>query len=47
MAALADALSGALAPDRSAPLDTACAAVTSQLMQHGEDDITLVLARLG
>jgi Stage II sporulation protein E (SpoIIE)/GAF domain len=46
MAALAGALSGALAPGRPAALDTACAAVTSQLMQHGEDDITLVLARL-
>ena len=46
MAALADALSGALAPDRPAALDTACAAVTRQLMQHGEDDITIVLARL-
>jgi len=46
MAALADALSRALAPDRAAPLDTACAAVTSQLMQHGEDDLTLVLARV-
>ena len=45
MAALADALSAALAP--AAPeLDTACAAVTAQLMQHGEDDITLVLARV-
>jgi GAF domain-containing protein len=43
--ALADALSGALSP--AAPeLDTACAAVTAQLMQHGEDDITLVLARV-
>jgi hypothetical protein len=46
MTALADALSGALAPDRPATLDTACAAVTRQLMQHGEDDITLVLARV-
>jgi len=46
MAALAGALSGALAPARPAALDTACAAVTRQLMQHGEDDITLVLARV-
>ena len=45
MAALAGALSGALAPDRPAALDTACAAVTSQLMQHGEDDITLVVVK--
>lgn len=47
MTALADALSGVLGP--SGPgiaLDTACAAVTSQLMEHGEDDITLVLARV-
>lgn len=46
MAALADALSGALGPSQPGTLDTACAAVTSQLMQHGEDDITLVLARV-
>jgi hypothetical protein len=46
MAALAGALSRALAPARPAALDAACAAVTAQLMQHGEDDITLVLARV-
>jgi Stage II sporulation protein E (SpoIIE)/GAF domain len=46
MAALADALSGALAPGRPAALDAACTAVTTQLMQLGEDDITLVLARV-
>jgi len=46
MAALADALSGALAPARAAALDAACTAVTTQLMQLGEDDITLVLARI-
>jgi len=45
MAALADALSGALAPD-GPELDTACAAVAARLMQRGEDDITLVLARV-
>jgi GAF domain-containing protein len=46
MTALADALSESLAPGRPAGLDQACAAVTRQLMQHGEDDITLVLARV-
>ena len=46
MAALAGALSRALAAPRAAALDAACAAVTAQLMQHGEDDITLVLARV-
>ena len=46
MDALADALSGALAPARPAALDAACTAVTTQLMQLGEDDITLVLAQV-
>jgi hypothetical protein len=46
MAALAGALSAALAPARPATLDAACTAVTTQLMQAGEDDITLVLARI-
>ena len=46
MDALADALSGALAPARPAALDAACTAVTTQLMQLGEDDITLVLAQI-
>ena len=46
MDALADALSGALAPARPAALDAACTAVTAQLMQLGEDDITLVLAQV-
>lgn len=45
MTALADALSMTLVPSRPA-LDTACAAVSSRLLEHGEDDITLVLARL-
>ena len=46
IAALAGALSRALAAPRPAALDAACAAVAAQLMQHGEDDITLVLARV-
>jgi len=46
MDALADALSAALAPARPAALDAACTAVTAQLMQLGEDDITLVLAQV-
>jgi hypothetical protein len=45
MTALADALSMTLVPSRPA-LDTACAAVSGRLLEHGEDDITLVLARL-
>ncbi len=45
MAELAEVLSVALTPRRPA-LDAACAAVTTRLLQHGEDDITLVLARL-
>jgi PAS domain S-box-containing protein len=44
--ALGDALSAALAPAGSA-LGRACAAATEALSRHGEDDITLVLARLG
>jgi serine phosphatase RsbU (regulator of sigma subunit) len=45
LAALRDALGAALArPDGS--LDSACEAVTQSLRQRGEDDITLVLARI-
>ncbi len=44
--ALGQALSTALAPAGSA-LGSACAAATELLSRHGEDDITLVLARLG
>jgi serine phosphatase RsbU (regulator of sigma subunit) len=45
MAALRDALSCALARPR-ATLGSTCATVTHTLRQHGEDDITLVLARI-
>ena len=45
LAALRDALSSALAGPR-ATLGTACETVTQMLRQHGEDDITLVLARI-
>jgi serine phosphatase RsbU (regulator of sigma subunit) len=45
MAALCDALGSALAPPR-ATLGSTCATVTQALRQHGEDDITLVLARI-
>lgn len=45
MAALREALAGALA-DPSVALDTACEQVTASLREHGEDDITLVLARI-
>jgi GAF domain-containing protein len=45
LAALRDALSSTLAGPR-ATLGTACEAVTQMLRQHGEDDITLVLARI-
>jgi serine phosphatase RsbU (regulator of sigma subunit) len=45
MAALRHALSSALAQP-SAALGTTCATVTHALGQHGEDDITLVLARI-
>jgi GAF domain-containing protein len=44
-AALCSALASALA-DPVASLDAACKAVTQRLRQHGEDDITLVLARI-
>jgi GAF domain-containing protein len=44
LAALRDALSFALA--QPGTLDEACDAVTQRLRQHGEDDITLVLARI-
>jgi serine phosphatase RsbU (regulator of sigma subunit) len=46
IAALGEALGTALAPAGSA-LGSACATATEALSQHGEDDITLVLARLG
>jgi hypothetical protein len=45
LAALRSALSACLARP-GASLDDACDAVTAQLRQHGEDDITLVLARI-
>jgi serine phosphatase RsbU (regulator of sigma subunit) len=45
MAALRDALGSALARPR-ATLGSTCATVTQTLRQHGEDDITLVLARI-
>jgi hypothetical protein len=45
MAALQEALTSALA-DPSVALDAACEQVTATLRQHGEDDITLVLARI-
>lgn len=45
MAALRDALGTALAAPR-ATLGSTCATVTHALSQHGEDDITLVLARI-
>lgn len=45
LAALREALSSALASPQ-ATLDIACHAVTQALRQHGEDDITLVLARI-
>jgi serine phosphatase RsbU (regulator of sigma subunit) len=45
MVALRDALGSALARPR-AGLGSACATVTQALRQHGEDDITLVLARI-
>jgi hypothetical protein len=45
LAALQGALTAALT-DPSADLDTACAQVTSTLREHGEDDLTLVLARI-
>jgi serine phosphatase RsbU (regulator of sigma subunit) len=43
--ALQKALRTALA-DPAVPLEDACEAVTKALRQHGEDDITLVLARI-
>jgi GAF domain-containing protein len=45
LAALRDALRSALASPRAA-LGDACETVTQGLRQHGEDDITLVLARI-
>ena len=42
---LREALSPALAQPR-ASLDSACESVTQALRQRGEDDITLVLARI-
>ena len=44
LAALRDALGSAL--DGPGTLDDACDRVTGRLRQHGEDDITLVLARI-
>ena len=45
LAALQDALSYALA-EPSGTLEAACQAVTERLREHGEDDITLMLARV-
>jgi serine phosphatase RsbU (regulator of sigma subunit) len=45
LAALQHALSSAL-DGSHATLDAACETVTQTLRQHGEDDITLVLARI-
>ncbi|HXP20410.1 MAG TPA: GAF domain-containing SpoIIE family protein phosphatase [Streptosporangiaceae bacterium] len=45
LAALREALSAALA-EPGATLGSACERVTQKLRQHGEDDITLVLARV-
>jgi hypothetical protein len=45
MAALREALGAALARPR-ATLGSTCATVTQALRQHGEDDVTLVLARV-
>ena len=45
IAALGAALGSALAPP-GGPLDTGCELVTQALRQHGDDDITLVLARI-
>ncbi len=45
LAALRRALSSVLAPPGSA-LDDACQKVTQMLREHGEDDITLMLARI-
>jgi serine phosphatase RsbU (regulator of sigma subunit) len=45
MTALRDALGSALTRPR-ATLGSTCATVTQTLRQHGEDDITLVLARI-
>jgi serine phosphatase RsbU (regulator of sigma subunit) len=46
LAALQQALAAALAKPRST-LDGACKTVTRTLREHGEDDITLMLARIG
>ena len=45
IAALRESLSAALARPRET-LDRCCARVTSELRQQGEDDVTLVLARI-
>ena len=45
LAGLRQALSSALA-DPGAAIDTACHTVTEKLREHGEDDITLMLARI-
>ena len=46
LAALRDGARAPPWPSPAAPLDDACDAVTQALRQHGEDDITLVLARI-
>jgi serine phosphatase RsbU (regulator of sigma subunit) len=45
LVALQDALRAALA-DPAVPLEDVCETVTKAMRQHGEDDITLVLARI-
>jgi serine phosphatase RsbU (regulator of sigma subunit) len=45
LTALRDALASALAQPH-AELDEACETITEKLRQHGEDDITLVIARI-
>jgi hypothetical protein len=45
LAGLRQALSSALA-DPGAAIDSACHTVTEKLREHGEDDITLMLARI-
>jgi serine phosphatase RsbU (regulator of sigma subunit) len=45
LTALRDALASALAQPH-AELDQACETITEKLRQHGEDDITLVIARI-
>jgi hypothetical protein len=45
LAALCDALGATLASP-TATLGTACHTISQALRQHGEDDITLLLARI-